>query len=72
MKDVHMELDSLTVIIEDRLQMETALNTAVHRLTAQAEAQRQGILVTRTAPHSFSVCLSPYVPYGTIQEVTTW
>ena len=53
---------------DTKSQIEDDLSTAVVLARQQAPEVRQGILVTRHAPGSYTVALTPTVPYGVTEE----
>lgn len=64
--------DAFTVHINDRSRMDSALNSGVEALKEKARESRQGILVTRRAPTTFTITLSADVPYGYTREAQAW
>lgn len=64
--------DALTVHVKDRSRMDSALDSSVEALKDKARQSRQGILVTRRAPTTFTITLSADVPYGYTREAQAW
>jgi len=62
---------SISLTINHRSELEHRLDHAVTELLESARHAKQGILVTRLGPASFTVGLSEDVPYGTTQEDAT-
>lgn len=64
---------SVAVTATDRASMERRLDEAVADAREQAmRDRRQGILVTRHSPGSFTVGLSDLVPFGLTRESHDW
>lgn len=64
--------EHIYVDIQERHEMDRALDAAVEALSQRANAMKKGILVTRSGPATFTATLSAEVPYGTIHEHTSW
>lgn len=64
---------TISITATDRAGMERQLEEAVAHAKALAlQERRQGILVTRTSPNSFTVALSDMVPFGLTREHQEW
>jgi hypothetical protein len=64
--------NSITLTIHRRAELEHRLDNAVGKLLKNAKLRKQGMLVTRSSPDTFTVSLSEKVPYGTTMEKTSW
>ncbi|AUZ34526.1 hypothetical protein C3B78_08705 [Arthrobacter sp. PGP41] len=64
--------NSITFTIQRRAELEHRLDTAVGKLLKNAKLRKQGMLVTRSSPETFTVSLSEKVPYGTTMEKMSW
>lgn len=64
--------DAVTVHVKDRSTMDRALDSGVEALKEKARESRQGIVVTRCAPATFTITLSSDVPYGYTRETQAW
>lgn len=64
--------NSITLTIQRRSELEHRLDNAVGKLLKNAKLRRQGMLVTRSSPETFTVSLSERVPYGTTMEKVNW
>lgn len=64
--------NSITLTIQRRSELELQLDNAVGKLLQKAKLRRQGMLVTRSSPETFTVSLSEKVPYGTTMEKMNW
>jgi hypothetical protein len=64
--------ESMTLNIERRAEMESALEEAVGALAARAKVRGHGVLVTRVSAKTFIATLSPDVPYGMTHEKMEW
>ncbi len=63
----------LTLTVDDRHSMDSALDAAVTAAKAHALAgKRHGILVTRHSMNKFTVDLSETVPFGMTREHQAW
>jgi len=61
------------VIAQNQSQIQDELNTAVESARAHASMEGWlGILVTRHSPETYTVALSPSVPYGLTIERDDW
>ncbi|WP_223986193.1 hypothetical protein [Arthrobacter sp. NicSoilB8] len=58
--------------IQRRSELEQRLDNAVGKLIKNAKLRKQGMLVTRSGPETFTVSLSEKVPYGTTMEKMNW
>ncbi|MDT0168431.1 hypothetical protein [Pseudarthrobacter sp. BRE9] len=63
---------SITLTIQRRSELERRLDNAVGKLLKNAKLRKQGMLVTRSSPETFTVSLSEKVPYGTTMEKMSW
>ncbi|MDF2050722.1 hypothetical protein [Arthrobacter sp. Cr_A7] len=64
--------NSITLTIQRRAELEHRLDTAVGKLLKNAKLRKQGLLVTRSSPETFTVSLSEKVPYGMTMEKMSW
>lgn len=64
--------NSITLTIQRRAELEQRLDDAVGKLLKNAKMRKQGMLVTRSSPETFTVSLSERVPYGTTMEKMSW
>lgn len=64
--------NSITLTIQRRAELEQRLDDAVGKLLKNAKMRKQGMLVTRSSPETFTVSLSEKVPYGTTMEKMSW
>ena len=64
--------NSITLTIQRRAELEHRLDGAVGKLLKNAKLRKQGMLVTRSSPETFTVSLSETVPYGTTMEKMSW
>lgn len=64
--------EHIYVDVQERHEVDGALDAAVDALSERAKTLKKGILVTRSGPGTFTVSLSAAVPYGTIHEHTSW
>ena len=64
--------NSITFTIQRRAELEPRLDNAVGKLLKNAKLRKQGMLVTRSSPETFTVSLSEKVPHGTTAEKTGW
>lgn len=68
----HSSENSITLTIQRRAELEHRLDNAVCKLLNNAKLRKQGMLVTRSSPETFTVSLSEKVPYGTTMEKMSW
>lgn len=59
----------MTVFVDNRQERDNRLEAAVASLRDMATELRIGILVTRESPRSFTVTVSPLVPFGMTREM---
>ena len=59
----------MTVFADNRHERDDRLEAAVASLRDIATELRVGILVTRESPQSFTVTVSPLVPFGMTREM---
>lgn len=64
--------NSITLTIQRRAELEHRLGTALGKLLQNAKLRKQGMLVTRSGPETFTLSLSEKVPYGTTMEKMSW
>lgn len=64
--------NSITLTIQRRAELEHRLDDAVGKLLKGAKLRKQGMLVTRSSPETFTVSLSEKVPYGMTIEKMSW
>lgn len=69
MQEVNKKRKSVTVFADNRHERDDRLEAAVASLRDIATELRIGILVTRVSPQSFTVTVSPLVPFGMTREV---
>jgi hypothetical protein len=68
----HSSENSITLTIRRRSELEHRLDTAVGNLLGNARRRKQGMLVTRISPETFTVSVSDEVPYGMTLEKVNW
>ena len=68
----HSSENSITLTVDRRSELEDRLDTAVGNLLNNAKRRKQGMLVTRSSPETFTVSLSDRVPYGMTMEKVNW
>jgi len=61
-----------SVTATSRLNLDSQLDQAVEELLGLATKQQCGILVTRDSVDTFTVRLSPSLPFGSIRERDEW
>ncbi|GAA3312887.1 hypothetical protein [Arthrobacter ramosus] len=64
--------NSITLTVQKRAELEQRLDNAVGKRLENAKTRKQGMLVTRSSPETFTVSLSEKVPYGTTMEKLSW
>jgi len=68
----HSSENSITLTVHRRSELEHRLDSAVGKLLKNAKQRKQGMLVTRSSPETFTVSLSERVPYGMTMEKVNW